>query len=114
MKVCHWADIKKGKLFRCTSKATEVVTIDGESYDFCHTHATIAKGLLAKKARYDKLVSEAVSQLNDHVTNIKALKAAICAKEGTMIKCPRCSKEFPHSGKIEFQVCPKCHKEFIL
>jgi len=34
-------------------------------------------------------------------------------RKGDIIRCPYCYTKFPHSGKVEFQKCPKCKAELI-
>jgi len=34
--------------------------------------------------------------------------------KGTIITCPYCGTKFPHSGRVELQVCPKCDAELLV
>jgi len=106
--MCQWGEVKHGKLYHCTSKAAEEILIEGEQVLFCPLHLTLVKRMLKKQAEYEKLSEELKTKQRDILETARRLESLASDKRGQSITCRRCKEVYSHTGRLEFQKCPKC------
>lgn len=106
--LCGWGEVKHSKLYHCTNKAAEEILIEGEQVLLCPLHLTLMKRMLKKQAEYEKLSEELKTKQRDILETAKRLESLASDKQGQSITCKRCKQTYSHTGKLEFQRCPKC------
>ncbi len=113
--LCSWADERDGKLYRCTSPATETVVVKGQTLYLCSEHASIVNRMIRRKEMLEAeaelasdILKAAETDINKAVALVRQLEQLVIGKRGQVISCPGCGTVFYHTGRLEYQICPKC------
>jgi len=106
--MCQWGEVKRGRLYHCISKAGGEVLIEGEQILLCPLHLTHAKRIMKKLAEYEKLSEELKTKQRGVLDTARKLESLASDKQGQSITCKRCKTVYQHTGRLEFQRCPKC------
>ena len=79
MDLCLWTEKRQGRLYRCTSKGTVTMDVQGELVQFCPSHAAAVKRVQTRIAQYEKLLTvtkeeqvrvlDLINELRTHLAN---------------------------------------------